>query len=57
MLEKKFRNNNIIRLNSKQCYAKAGVMFFDLLSNLERIGDHANNIATVKEKHNHRTDI
>lgn len=57
MLEKKFRNNNIIRLNSKQCYAKAGVMFFDLLSNLERIGDHANNIATVKEKHNYRTDI
>ncbi|MBQ8998648.1 MAG: Na/Pi cotransporter family protein [Clostridium sp.] len=57
MLEKKFRNNNIIRLNSKQCYARAGVMFFDLLSNLERIGDHANNIATVKEKHNYRTDI
>lgn len=49
-LEKGFRNNNIIRLNSKQCYANAGVMFFDLLSNLERIGDHANNIATIKEK-------
>lgn len=49
-LEKSFRNNNIIRLNSKQCYANAGVMFFDLLSNLERIGDHANNIATIKEK-------
>ena len=29
-------------------------MFFDLLSNLERIGDHANNIATVKEKPNHK---
>ena len=55
MLEKSFRNNNIIRLNSKQCYANAGLMFFDLLSNLERIGDHANNIATVKEKHTHKT--
>ena len=55
ILEKSFRNNNIMRLNSRQCYANAGVMFFDLLSNLERIGDHANNIATVKENHIHRT--
>ena len=55
ILEKSFRNNNIMRLNSRQCYANAGLMFFDLLSNLERIGDHANNIATVKENHVHRT--
>lgn len=55
ILEKNFRNNNIMRLNSRQCYANAGLMFFDLLSNLERIGDHANNIATVKENHVHRT--
>ena len=55
ILEKSFRNNNIMRLNSRQCYANAGVMFFDLLSNLERIGDHANNIATAKENHVHRT--
>ncbi|MBM6819756.1 MULTISPECIES: PhoU domain-containing protein [Clostridia] len=37
------------------CESRSNV--FDLLSNLERIGDHANNIATVKEKHNYRTDI
>lgn len=49
-LEKKFRKNNIKRLNSKQCMADSGLMLFDLLSNLERIGDHANNIATAKEK-------
>ena len=54
MLEKQFRNNNIARLNSKQCYASSGVMFFDLLSNLERIGDHANNIATVRENHSYK---
>lgn len=48
-LEKKFRNNNIKRLNGKKCMAKTGVIFFDLLSNLERIGDHANNIATARE--------
>ena len=34
--------------------ADAGGMLFDLLSNLERIGDHANNIATAKEVHNNR---
>ena len=53
-LERKFRSNNIKRLNSKRCMADAGVMLFDLLSNLERIGDHANNIATAKEVHENR---
>ncbi len=53
-LEKKFRSNNIKRLNSKRCMADAGVMLFDLLSNLERIGDHANNIATAKEVYENR---
>lgn len=57
MLERKFRNNNIIRLNSKKCYTDAGLIFFDLLSNLERIGDHANNIATAKENHSHKTHV
>ena len=56
-LEKKFRNNNIARLNAKQCYANAGVMFFDLLSNLERIGDHANNISNIKEEYTHKIYI
>lgn len=53
-LEKKFRSNNIKRLNSKICMANAGVIFFDLISNLERIGDHANNIATAKECYENR---
>ena len=53
-LEKKFRSNNIKRLNSKRCMANAGVIFFDLISNLERIGDHANNIATAKEYYDNR---
>ena len=53
-LEKQFRENNINRLSAKTCLADAGIMFFDLLSNLERIGDHANNIATAKEKPTHK---
>lgn len=56
-LEKTFRTNNIRRLSNKMCHANAGVMFFDLLSNLERIGDHANNIATVRENHDHRMHV
>ena len=43
--EKKLRNNNIKRLNEKSCNANSSTMFLDLISNLERIGDHANNIA------------
>ena len=43
--EKKLRNNNIKRLNEKSCNANSSTMFLDLISNLERIGDHSNNIA------------
>ena len=49
-LEKKFRENNIKRLNEKSCSAASSVIFLDLLSNLERIGDHANNIGTSGKK-------
>jgi phosphate:Na+ symporter len=43
--EKQFRKNHIERLNRGECDAKRGVLFCDILSNLERIGDHCNNIA------------
>ncbi len=33
------------RLNKGTCQAYGGVVFLDLLSNLERVGDHAANIA------------
>lgn len=45
MLEKKFREKNIKRLSKEYCNAHAGSIFLDLLSNFERIGDHATNIA------------
>lgn len=44
-LEKKFRANHITRLNAHQCIPSAGVIFLDMISNLERISDHAANIA------------
>lgn len=49
-LEKSFRENNIKRLNERSCSANSSVIFLDLISNLERIGDHANNIGTAGKK-------
>lgn len=44
-LEKHFRGNHISRLNAHQCIPSSGVIFLDMISNLERISDHAANIA------------
>ncbi|MFJ7826800.1 Na/Pi cotransporter family protein [Psychrobacillus sp. NPDC096623] len=44
-MERRFRKNHIVRVNEGQCSAQVGIMFVDILSNLERIGDHASNIA------------
>ena len=44
-MEKSLRASHIARLNKQQCSAGAGVIFLDIISNLERIGDHAAKIA------------
>jgi len=44
-LEEQFRNNHFRRLEVGTCEPAAGVLFVELLHNLERIGDHAVNIA------------
>ncbi|WP_164216124.1 Na/Pi cotransporter family protein [Virgibacillus sp. YIM 98842] len=44
-MERKFRKKHIIRMNEGLCSAAAGIVFVDIISNLERIGDHAVNIA------------
>ena len=43
--ERTYRKNHIDRLNKGECNPEKGVNFITLLSNLERIGDHSNNIA------------
>ena len=43
--EKQYRKNHIERLNRGECNPEKGVTFIDVLSNLERIGDHSHNIA------------
>lgn len=46
-LEKRFREDHIDRLSRGICNPVSGTVFLDILSNLERIGDHANNIAQM----------
>lgn len=46
MMEKKLRLNHIKRLNEGSCNPSSGVIFLDLLTNLERVGDHSFNIAS-----------
>ncbi|MBQ9433597.1 MAG: Na/Pi cotransporter family protein [Synergistaceae bacterium] len=43
--ERTYRKNHIDRLNRGECDPEKGVNFITLLSNLERIGDHSNNVA------------
>ncbi|CAK7047561.1 MAG: hypothetical protein DELT_00892 [Desulfovibrio sp.] len=45
--EKEYRKNHIDRINRQECDPERGVIFADVLSNLERIGDHAHNIALI----------
>lgn len=46
-LEKELRISHIKRLNNGICNATIGTMFVDIVSNLERVGDHAVNIAEI----------
>ncbi len=41
----KLSENHIVRLNQGSCNAEAGSIFISLIGNLERIGDHAMNVA------------
>ena len=44
-LEKDLRDKHIKRLSQGKCESSAGVVFLDIISNLERISDHAYNLA------------
>ena len=44
------REHHVDRLKQHKCSAKNGMIYLDILTNLERIGDHAENIATSVEK-------
>lgn len=43
--EKQFQENHVVRLTNNQCTPDAGMIFSDILSGMERVADHATNIA------------
>lgn len=45
--EKTLRKSHIKRLNTGKCQPASAVVFIDILSNLERIGDHAHNLSFI----------
>ena len=46
-MEHLLRARHIEWLNTGKCHPVAGVVFIDILSNLERVGDHAHNVAYI----------
>ena len=46
VIVEQFKNNHIDRLNMGRCTATSGMLFVNMLSDLERVSDHANNIVT-----------
>ena len=47
------REHHVERLKQHKCSAKNGMIYLDILTNLERIGDHAENIATSIDRVHH----
>ncbi len=44
-LTEKLKDDHIQRLNDGVCNSYSGIIFMDLVNNIERVGDHASNIA------------
>ena len=49
--EEAFRDNHIKRLNAGKCDARSSMIFTDLLTDIERVGDHAVNILYLLKPH------
>ena len=43
-----FRRSHVDRMSNGLCSAEAGLIFIDLVDNIEKIGDHLTNIAQAK---------
>ncbi len=44
-MQRDFRRNHVQRMNQKVCTAESGLIYIDLVDNIEKIGDHLTNIA------------
>lgn len=49
-LRDSFKESHIKRLNKGECSINAGVLFLDIVTNLERVSDHCVNVADVVRK-------
>ncbi|MBN2525394.1 MAG: Na/Pi cotransporter family protein [Deltaproteobacteria bacterium] len=46
-LRKKIRKDHVQRLNNQECTVQQGLIYIDMLTSFEKIGDHAFNVAQV----------
>lgn len=46
-LRKKMRKGHVRRLNNQECTVQQGLIYIDMLTSFEKIGDHAYNVAQV----------
>ncbi|MCR4961616.1 MAG: Na/Pi cotransporter family protein [Lachnospiraceae bacterium] len=53
-LERQYQENHVDRLTRNECTPEAGMVFSDIVSGLERVGDHATNIAYCMLPENER---
>ena len=51
-LEDEYKSNHIKRMSAGECDMLAGIAFLDIIGNLERVTDHANNLADYVEAEN-----
>ncbi|MFA7076333.1 MAG: Na/Pi cotransporter family protein [Candidatus Izemoplasmatales bacterium] len=58
LLVKEYRRNHINRINDKTCTENDAGFYVDILSNIERIGDHCNNMAinVISKDFSYHTD-
>ncbi len=49
-MERQLRKSHIKRLNEQACNAKSGVIFLDIISNFERVGDHSTNLVNLAQE-------
>lgn len=45
-MSEEYANHHVDRVKNKKCAPKNGMFYLDMLNNLERIADHANNLAS-----------
>ncbi|MHC4537207.1 MAG: PhoU domain-containing protein, partial [Planctomycetota bacterium] len=45
MMQMEFRRSHVQRMSDSECSLEAGLVFIDLVDNVEKIGDHLTNIA------------